>query len=755
MGSNVEEAAKAKILAEKQFVEKNFVAARNYAVKAQMLCPELEGISQMVATFGVYMASEAKINGEVDFYSILGLDPSADKSKLKKQYKKMAVLLHPDKNKTVGAEGAFRLVSEAWTLLSDTAKRSSYDQRRTLLATYSAGAGGYDNCSKFSSSHGRLDTFWTVCTSCHVQYEYLRKYVNKRLSCKNCRGVFIAVETGLAPVNGSFPYTSYSFTPENGYGSHGCGVTYMPTTPGYCAPNGASGHRSGGYRSEYVSNISFQDSTSGNSVGGLDPNGSSASSFVFYQASGDTKKTKVNGKHHTVTPTGHVGSNGYTASNEVLKPRRGRPSKKRKVESGSSSANGHEEICSNIVLEQKISNGYETNKPVSKLSSVSESLTRRCSAAPAIDGRQLLIDKTRSEILKKLEELRLASEAEAAEAEKRNELIEVEKSSLKRTVSMSITVPDSDFHDFDQDRSEECFKPKQIWALYDEEDGMPRLYCLIREVISVKPFKIFISYLSSKSDSEFGSVNWLDCGFTKSCGSFRVFHSETVEQVNIFSHLLSREKAGRGGCVRIYPRSGDIWAIYRNWSSDWNRTTPDEVRHKYEMVEVLEDYSEEKGVRVTPVIKVDGFKTVYQRNMNKDAIRWIPRREMLRFSHQVPSCLLKVEDTNLPEGCWDLDPAATPEEFLQVETELHNSINPCCIEKTSGTQEEQYPAEPMGQSEKKLCQSDINASTSDKETLVAGGACVEERTSVELPPGQEGIPMEENVEQKLQPNSDQ
>ncbi|KAL7128564.1 hypothetical protein ABFS83_13G004200 [Erythranthe nasuta] len=680
MASNVEEAVRAKAFAEKQFVEKNFVAAKDYALKAQMLCPELEGISQMVATFGVYMASEAKINGELDFYLILGVDSSVDKSKLKRQYKKLAVMLHPDKNRTIGADGAFRLVSEAWTLLSDSAKRRSYDQRRNL----------------FPPSHGRLDTFWTVCTSCHVQYEYLRKYVNKRLSCKNCRGVFIAVETGLAPLAGSFSYGNFPFVPQNGYGSHGCGVsvTYIPTTPtGYCTPNVASGHHSG-HRSDYASNISFQGSSSGI----LEPSGLSASSFVFHQANGETKKAKVkaNAKHQTVKATtpGHVSSNGH---NEVVKSKRGRPAKKRKIELGSSYINGNGEICGNIVVEPKIGNGNGASKPASKLSSTPETLTKRFSPAPVIDGRQLLIQKAKLEIRKKLEKMKLASEAAAAaaEAEKRYKLAAAEKSAnktieLKRTVSMSITVPDSDFHDFDQDRSEECFKPKQIWALYDEEDGMPRLYCLIREVISVNPFKIHISYLSSKSDSEFGSVNWLDSGFTKSCGSFRVFHSETIDQVNIFSHLLSREKTGRGGCVRIYPRSGDIWAVYRNWSSDWNRATPDEVRHQYEMVEILEDYSEENGVWVTPLIKLDGYKTVYQRNNDKNAVQWIQRREMLRFSHQVPSCSLKIAGTELPDDCWDLDSAAIPDELLQGEIELRKNLT----------------------TEEKVEQSEIRASTS-------------------------------------------
>lgn len=670
MGSATEEAVRAKAFAEKQFLEKNFVGAQKYALRAQTLCKELEGVSQMVATFGVYTASEATINGELDFYSILGVDPSVEKSKLKKQYKKMAVMLHPDKNKTVGADGAFRLVSEAWTLLSDSGKRSAYDQRRSLFA-------GYNDPSKFSA-HGRLDTFWTVCTSCHVQYEYLRKYVNKRLSCKNCRGVFVAVETGLAPPNGTFQY-NYSYLPENGYGSHGRGVAYIPTTTGYgaVAPAVGPGHHTG-YRSEYVSNISFQGSSSGNSIGLSEPSGLSSSSFIFHQANGEANQAKANGKHQPTKGMGHAVSNGCTSQYDASKPRRGRPAKKRKLESGGLNANGHDEASANVSAERKTANA--NGNPAVKLPSTSENVLRRCSAAPAVDGRQLLIDKAKAEIHRKLVEMKLAAEVAAAEAEKRKALAELDKSAaskqaeLKRT--LSITVPDSDFHDFDQDRSEGCFKPKQIWALYDEEDGMPRLYCIIREITSLKPFKIYISYLSSRSDTEFGTVNWLDSGFTKSCGSFRVFHSETVEQVNIFSHLLSREKAGRGGCVRIYPRCGDIWAVYRNWSPDWNRTTPDEVRHQYEMVEVLDDYSEDNGVCVAPLIKVNGYKTVYRRNTDKSAIRWVPRREMLRFSHQVPSCLLKVEGTNLPEGCWDLDPAAIPEELLQGDGRLEKKKSP-------------------------------------------------------------------------------
>lgn len=700
MEVNREEALRAIEIAEKRFNEKDFMGAKHYALKAQALYPELEGISHMLATFDVYIASTAKINGETDFYAILGLNPQADSSKVKKQYRKMAVLLHPDKNKSVGADGAFKLVSEAWTLLSDGVKRSSYDIKRNkqlsfsgvvqanLSTVHTAGVTSFDNGYNSSVSHHRLDTFWTVCTSCKVQYEYLRKYQNKKLSCKNCRGTFMAVETGTAPVNGYFPYCPQSYSAGNGHGSHGFnGVTCIPANSIFYTGNGASGLHYG-HGSEYVPNMSFQwNSVSGTPATIVNPNGSSTKpTDSIYQVNGkvnrggDKVKSVAGNKHTRETAAINMGSNVSTTCNERTSSKDLRPEKKRKLDEGGISRNGYEETGSRIASEVGLASGNGHNGVSPMISSSCELLARRSSSAPAFDARKLLIDKARTVIRKKLKEMKLASAAAAKKKLAVNTEVgkfgEVPKGTdlvvsghqpvLVKTPSLSITVPDPDFHNFDKDRSEECFKPKQIWALYDEEDGMPRLYCMIREVISVKPLKMQITYLISKNDTEFGPLNWVCFGFTKSCGKFKAYNSEVVDQVNIFSHVLSKEKAGRGGCVRIYPRSGDIWAVYRNWSPDWNRSTPDEVRHQYEMVEVLGEYSEEFGIFVAPLVKLDGFKTVYRKDANENAVRLIPKGEMLRFSHQVPSCLLQGEVSSLPEGCWDLDPAATPDELLHA-----------------------------------------------------------------------------------------
>ncbi|KAI5420927.1 hypothetical protein KIW84_044682 [Lathyrus oleraceus] len=81
---------------------------------------------------------------------------------VKRKYKKLAVLHHPDKNKCVGADGAFKFVSEAWTCL-DNAMRSSYDLKRNFSSIVQAT--GY-NCSNMSpTSCSKLDTFWLICTA--------------------------------------------------------------------------------------------------------------------------------------------------------------------------------------------------------------------------------------------------------------------------------------------------------------------------------------------------------------------------------------------------------------------------------------------------------------------------------------------------------------------------------------------------------------------------------------------------------------
>ncbi|XP_010445273.1 PREDICTED: polycystic kidney disease protein 1-like 3 [Camelina sativa] len=130
MECNKDEARRAMDIAEKRVSEKDYNGAKKFANKAQVLYPNLDGLQQVLMMIDVYISATNKINGEADLYGVLGVDPLADDGAVKRQYKKLALLLHPDKNKFKGAEGAFKLVSQAWCLLSDKVKRSGYDQKR-------------------------------------------------------------------------------------------------------------------------------------------------------------------------------------------------------------------------------------------------------------------------------------------------------------------------------------------------------------------------------------------------------------------------------------------------------------------------------------------------------------------------------------------------------------------------------------------------------------------------------------------------
>ncbi|CAK7336728.1 unnamed protein product [Dovyalis caffra] len=708
MDCNKEQALRVKEIAEKKFTERDIAGARRFALKAQKLYPALDGLPQLLATLDVHLAADNRTNGLVDWYRVLDVEPSADDDTIRRHFRKLALILHPDKNKAVGADGAFKIISEAWNLLSNKDRRIAYDQKRNVTdmdqnvpnwkSSVQTGQNGSHDLSnnnnpsawnQKSAMHpmppppplfSKPNTFWTVCTACKTQFEYLRTYLNHNLLCQNCHRPFIGVETSPPSIDGNGP---------------------APMWASYNQGQNSTRHT----RTENSTNMEpkFQSVVfSKNGIVGSAPSTlSGAKSMKLKRKHGEESL-----RRQTKTVAG--GASGFSSSGSGSVLKGDRLKKRRSIDEQRENSDGRETakrvanrnggVGESGSQKSSLEAGRRNISGNHKVNSTREVLQ--------VEIRKLLMEKAKKDISKRVKEwssvpsvLKTSEKDIKKEREKQKATMNGAKADAKECLEfldsksrahttepspihadddpdtnisdqLAMSVPDPDFHDFDKDRTEKSFGDNQIWAAYDNDDGMPRYYAMIHSVISRKPFKMRISWLNTKSNRELGPLNWIGSGFYKTSGDFWIGKHETNDSLNSFSHKVKWVKGARGA-IQIYPGKGDVWALYKNWSPNWNEHTPDEVVHKYDMVEVLEDYKEDKGVTVAPLVKVAGFKTVFRQHPDPSKTRTIPREEMFRFSHQVPSVLLTgQEGQSAPEGCWELDPASTPLELLQVLTKV-------------------------------------------------------------------------------------
>ncbi|CAM6053830.1 unnamed protein product [Sphagnum tenellum] len=230
----------------------------------------------------------------------------------------------------------------------------------------------------------------------------------------------------------------------------------------------------------------------------------------------------------------------------------------------------------------------------------------------------------------------------------------------------------ADIHDFDSDRTEKVMALHQFWALYDDKDGMPRFYGHITK-LRHSPFEVNVEWLEPYRPVVRRSGLVKSAALSASCGEF-VLATECSQTLAAFSHRVEIEEGVSRGTFQLYPKKGEVWALYRNWSKPKPEKVAyaaadeeeDNVKFEYELVEVHSDYSKEKGVKVAPIYKVSGFTALFKSGGYRASIA-IPAKDVpSRFSHRILTYQISGDEIpGVPKDSLELDPAATPLEYLE------------------------------------------------------------------------------------------
>jgi hypothetical protein len=245
----------------------------------------------------------------------------------------------------------------------------------------------------------------------------------------------------------------------------------------------------------------------------------------------------------------------------------------------------------------------------------------------------------------------------------------LDRSNLVDHIDDFIAPSDPSFHQFDNERSYEKFKTGQIWAFYSDEDELPKYYGKIKDfrrigsTIELKVIFVTDYFLPKKV------VRWDDEDMIISCGKFKFKPNGKIciyHNTNSISHQVDASIIGgikNYEIYDIYPRKGEIWALYRGWTTKLKRS--DLKNCMYDIVEVTEE-----GYSWTHILfleTVSGYRSVYKRKLTTKLYISIDRSEVLRFSHRIPAFkLTKEHDSNL-KGFWELDPDAIPVHYLSKE----------------------------------------------------------------------------------------
>ena len=94
-----------------------------------------------------------------NFYDILGVPQNANDDEIKKAYRKLSFIHHPDKNKSPESTQMFQKLAEAYSILSDPARRQQYDMELKFGKMGGGFGGGGGGTRMYSAEINPHDIF--------------------------------------------------------------------------------------------------------------------------------------------------------------------------------------------------------------------------------------------------------------------------------------------------------------------------------------------------------------------------------------------------------------------------------------------------------------------------------------------------------------------------------------------------------------------------------------------------------------------
>uniref|UniRef100_M1DA22 DNAJ heat shock N-terminal domain-containing protein n=1 Tax=Solanum tuberosum TaxID=4113 RepID=M1DA22_SOLTU len=150
------------------------------------------------------------------------------------------------------------------------------------------------------------------------------------------------------------------------------------------------------------------------------------------------------------------------------------------------------------------------------------------------------------------------------------------------------------------------------------------------------------------------TIWWHDKTMPIGCGLFQFRNSKPNKYsvTNNFSRVVAVETLKKG-VYKIFPRTGEVWALYKNWSAQLVKGNNIED-FDYEIAEIVN--VSDNFVDVKFLVLAKGFKSVYMARVEEevaDKVVKICVLEHLRFSHQIPVFCLTEERGGRLRGFWE------------------------------------------------------------------------------------------------------